>query len=117
MSDHTHDSGEEHMGHVLSLSLLLKVFVALLALTALTVYTGTLSLHGFDLPLALVIATTKASLVCLYFMHLRYDKPFLGFIFLLSVLFVGLFLAFVSYDRGQYQGDIQTYVADQVSEQ
>mgnify|MGYP002639601085 CR=1 FL=1 len=114
MSDHTHDSDEEHMGHVLPLSLLLKVFGALVLLTGLTVYTGTMNLHGFDLPIAMVIATCKASLVCLFFMHLKYDKPFLGLIFLLSVLFVGLFLAFVTYDSGQYQGDITAFTSEHI---
>jgi cytochrome c oxidase subunit IV len=114
MSDHTHDSGEEHIGHVLPLSLLLKVFGGLVALTALTVYTGAMDLHGFDLPVAMLIATAKATLVCLFFMHLKYDKPFLGMIFLLSVLFVGLFLAFVSYDSGQYQDLIRTYATDHI---
>ena len=112
MSDHTHDSGEEHIGHVLPLSLLVKVFGGLVLLTALTVYTGTMNLHGFDLPVAMVIATCKASLVCLFFMHLKYDKPFIGMIFLLSVLFVGLFLAFVTHDSGQYQGDIKAYTTE-----
>lgn len=114
MSDHTHDSAEEHMGHVLPLSLLLKVFGALVALTGLTVYTGTMNLHGFDLPVAMIIATCKASLVCLFFMHLKYDKPFLGLIFLLSVLFVGLFLAFVTYDSGQYQDNITTFTSEHI---
>jgi cytochrome c oxidase subunit 4 len=115
MSDHTHDSGEEHIGHVLPLSLLVKVFVGLVMLTGLTVYTGTMDLHGFDLPVAMLIATCKATLVCLFFMHLKYDKPFLGLIFLLSVLFVGLFLAFVTHDSGQYQDNIKTFTSEHLS--
>jgi len=114
MSDHTHDSGEEHIGHVLPLSLLVKVFGGLVLLTALTVFTGTMNLHGWDLPVAMVIATSKASLVCLFFMHLKYDKPFIGMIFLLSVLFVGLFLAFVGYDAGQYQDNIKAYTIEHI---
>jgi cytochrome c oxidase subunit 4 len=116
MSDHTHDSAEEHMGHVLPLSLLVKVFGALVLLTGLTVLTGTMDLYGYDLQIAMVIATCKASLVCLFFMHLKYDKPFLGLIFLLSVLFVGLFLAFVTHDSGQYQGDIRAYTSEHTPE-
>lgn len=114
MSHHDQDSSGEHMGHVLPLGLLLKVFLALVGLTALTVYTGTMNLHGWDLSIAILIATTKASLVCMFFMHLKYDKPFIGMIFLLSVLFVGLFLAFVVYDADQYQGEIQAFVADTI---
>jgi cytochrome c oxidase subunit 4 len=116
MSASLHDSGQEHIGHVLPLALLLKVFGGLVLLTALTVYTGTMDLHGFDLTVALVIATCKATLVCLFFMHLKYDKPFIGMIFLLSILFVGLFLAFVTYDTGQYQGDVEAFTSERLAD-
>ena len=109
---HGHADGEVH-AHVLSVGLLAKVLGALILLTGLTVWTGTRDLHGLDLAIALVIATTKASLVCLFFMHLKYDKPFHGMIFLFSVMFVGLFLAFVSLDKGQYEPDIRERVQDQ----
>jgi hypothetical protein len=33
---------------------------------------------------------------------------------LLSVLFVGLFLAFVGYDAGQYQDDIKAYTIEHI---
>jgi cytochrome c oxidase subunit 4 len=115
MSDHSHDS-EGHIGHVLPLSLLLKVFGALVALTILTVMTGKADLHGADLAVAMIIATCKASLVCLFFMHLKYDRPFHGLIFLFSVMFVGLFLVFVTLDSEEYQGDIKDYKANEVLE-
>ena len=107
-----HDDGEVHV-HALSVGLLLKVFLSLAALTVLTVLTGKADLHGLDLGVALIIATVKASLVCLFFMHLKYDKPFHGMIFLFSVMFVGLFLAFVSLDKGQYEKDARARVADE----
>lgn len=111
MSDHNSDT---HLGHVLPLSLLIKVFVALVGLTGLTVLTGQMDLYGMDLGIAMVIATIKASLVCLIFMHLKYDKPFHGMIFLFSVLIVGLFLAFLTLDTGQYQDDIREMKADEI---
>jgi len=52
------------------------------------------------------IATVKASLVLLYFMHLRYDSPFNGFVFVVALAFVWLFLAFVMVDSVQYQPGI-----------
>lgn len=103
--DHELPPDEVHI-HALSVGLLLKVFFALVGLTVLTVITGNMSLWGMDLAIALVIATCKASLVCLFFMHLKYDRPFHGLIFLFSVMFVGLFLAFVALDKGEYEGDI-----------
>lgn len=111
MSDHNSDT---HLGHVLPLSLLLKVFIALVGLTVLTVITGQMELFGMDLAIAMVIATVKASLVCLIFMHLKWDKPFHGMIFLFSVMIVGLFLAFLTLDTGQYQADIREMKADEI---
>ncbi|MDA0667611.1 MAG: cytochrome C oxidase subunit IV family protein [Planctomycetota bacterium] len=111
MSDHNSDT---HLGHVLPLSLLLKVFFALVGLTGLTVLTGQMELFGMDLAIAMVIATVKASLVCLIFMHLKWDKPFHGMIFLFSIVMVGLFLAFLTLDTGQYQADIREAKADEI---
>ncbi|HEX7287388.1 MAG TPA: cytochrome C oxidase subunit IV family protein [Candidatus Angelobacter sp.] len=46
----------------------------LFAGTILTVFAATWELHIFNPIVALVIATTKATLVILYFMHVRYSS-------------------------------------------
>lgn len=71
-----------------------KVLAALLVLTGLTV---TASYINFGAPsvnvvVALTIASIKASLVALYFMHLRYDKPINSVIFVAALFFLGLLL-------------------------
>jgi cytochrome c oxidase subunit 4 len=53
--------------------LYVAVFVALLALTALTVVAAYAELGALSVPVAVGIAVLKASLVVLYFMHLRYE--------------------------------------------
>jgi cytochrome c oxidase subunit IV len=59
------------------------VFIALLALTALTTGVAFLDLGGVgNVAVALAIAAGKAALVALYFMHLRYSSR-------LTVLFAG----------------------------
>ncbi|MBT3340036.1 MAG: hypothetical protein HOM34_09690 [Planctomycetes bacterium] len=92
--------------HVSSPKQLLMVWGSLMALTALTVYTASIDFAGFDLAVAMVIATVKASLVALFFMHLRYDRPFNGFIFMVALGMLGLMLAFVMVDSYEYQPDI-----------
>jgi cytochrome c oxidase subunit IV len=70
------------------------VFLALLALTALTVGVAFLDLGFFSTPVALGIATVKALLILAFFMHLRHQNKLLwcfaltGF-FWLAVLTVG----------------------------
>lgn len=50
------------------------VFGALMVLTAVTVLVSTVHLGGMgNVAVALVIAALKASLVALFFMHLKYD--------------------------------------------
>lgn len=114
MTEHAHDSHDDHhgLGHVLPVKVLAGVLGALLFLTVVTVITGSTYLYGFDLALAMVIATTKATLVCAIFMHLRWDKGFHSFAFIGSVLFVGVFLAYTLTDTKQYQGDIRSFGDD-----
>ncbi len=56
--------------------------------------------------LALFIATVKATIVGLYFMHLRWDRPFIGFIFVGSILFVVLFISMAITDTAEYQPEL-----------
>lgn len=109
-----HDCAHEHaaIGHVLPASVLLGVFGSLIALTWLTVYVTNFDLGALNFPIAMAIAVVKASLVALYFMHLRYDHPFHGLIFVAALLFVGIFLSLTIMDSLAYQPDIQTYQQD-----
>lgn len=103
----SHDPMHNDMSHVASKKALLGVFFSLMILTALTVGAPKLGLGGsVDLWIAMIIATIKATLVGLYFMHLRYDKPFNTIIFLSAFVFVGIFLGFTMMDSDQYQNDI-----------
>ena len=109
--DESHHGDDHGLAHVASIKMLLGVFGALMVLTVLTVVTAkfetTLGLGSrLSLVVALVIATTKASLVCLYFMHLRYDKPLHAVAFLSSLLFFFLFVGFLLMDSGQYQNEL-----------
>ena len=65
-------------------------------------------LGAFDLPIAMGIATVKASLVMMIFMHLGFDKGFHSLLIFGSFLFVFLFISFLLIDRGQYQPEIST---------
>jgi cytochrome c oxidase subunit IV len=51
------------------------VFAALLVLLAITVAAAEADLGRLNFPLAAAIATIKAVLILLYFMHVRYSKP------------------------------------------
>jgi cytochrome c oxidase subunit 4 len=70
------------------------VLASLLVLTAVTVGASTIHFGSglANVIIAMLIASLKASLVVLFFMHLRWDKPMNAVIFCSSLFFLGLFL-------------------------
>ncbi|MDX1523363.1 MAG: cytochrome C oxidase subunit IV family protein [Anaerolineae bacterium] len=78
--------------HVLPLKTYLIVFALLIVLAVLTVVAAFLDFGPLTLPIAMTIAVTKAVLVILYFMHIRYSERLLtlfaivGFFFLLIMI-------------------------------
>ena len=92
--------------HIVPPRVLLGVFGALLVLTVLTVVAAEVDLGSLNLVGALVIATAKATLVALYFMHLRWDRPFHGFVFLAALAFVMLFIILALLDTMNYAPDM-----------
>ncbi len=103
-------SHDEHgISHVMSIPMLLGVFAALMVFTLLTVAATWVNLGWFNLPIAMAIATVKATLVALYFMHLRYDAPFNGLAFIAALLFMAVFILIVLLDTIAYQPSVDSY--------
>lgn len=85
--------------HIVPFSVNIKTLSALIVLTVLTVYTALyVDLGWFNLPLAMLIASTKALVVALWFMHLKYDGAVNRAIIVTAVLFVALLFAFSAID-------------------
>ncbi len=100
--------GKDHADINRHVRVYLMVFGALLVLTAATVGAWKLQFltAGSAIALALAIALCKAGLVALYFMHLRYDRPFNAIVFVASLLFVMLFVSLALMDTVHYQYEI-----------
>ena len=64
------------------------VWAILLACTGLTVWTGYTDLGSINLPLALTIATIKATLVILFFMHMTEAAGTNRIVFVTSFVFL-----------------------------
>jgi cytochrome c oxidase subunit 4 len=64
------------------------IWLLLLVLTGTTVVTGRMDLHGANLPVALLIAAIKATLVILFFMHLWDSEGINRLVFSVSLVFV-----------------------------
>jgi cytochrome c oxidase subunit 4 len=75
-----------------SLGRYVAVWAALVALTATTYAVSRVNLGAFNLPIALAIATLKASLVVVFFMHLWQHAPANRLVFLTALVFVALLM-------------------------
>jgi cytochrome c oxidase subunit IV len=96
----------DELGHVVSLKILFGVFAALLGLTVITVAAIKVDLGEFNIVVAMAVATAKAALVVLYFMHLRWDKGFNRVAFFGGLVFFGLFMAIAMMDTNAYKSDV-----------
>jgi cytochrome c oxidase subunit 4 len=89
--------------HITSLRTLVVVWIALLIGTWLTVTATYFDFGSLNLWIGLAIATGKALLVALYFMHMRWDRPFNAFVFLTAFAFLALFIGLALMDTAHYQ--------------
>lgn len=106
-SHDAHDADGHHGHYVAPVSLLLKVFGALVFFTVLTVATGTADWipGALHVPIALTIALIKVVLVAMFFMGLKHDNRVNTVILSLTTIFVIVFLSFTLFDVVQ-RGDL-----------
>ncbi len=121
----------QHEHHISSPNLLISTFIALVALTILTCVMAQVSLDNvhvevvapmifdapqdlswLDMPITLIIATAKALLVAVIFMHLQHDKLLNSIVLIGSVVFLVLFVGMVLLDSNEYQHQIDEYIYD-----
>jgi len=78
--------------HVVSWKVYIAVFLALSALTVITVQVAGHDFGPLNLVVALGVAITKATLVVLYFMHARYSPKLTGIVIASSLAFFAILL-------------------------
>lgn len=89
------DTGEQHL---LSIKTLALILAALLALTGLTIAMSYIHLGWFNVPLTLMIASTKSTLVLLFFMHLKYEGPTIRYSLIGTIGFLAIMIGFIFWD-------------------
>jgi cytochrome c oxidase subunit IV len=91
MSEHSESSLTTYVG----------IWLTLLAGTALTVFAARIDLGPFNAAVALTIATVKALLVALFFMHIRgASEKLLKLVVISTVFFLFILLALSMADYG-----------------
>lgn len=117
MTEATAEQAHEHhdealpgtIGHVSRWQTLVMVLLTLLVLTVLTVAVAQFDLGRLNIVGAIGIACVKASIVAMWFMHLRYDKRFNFWILVGSLAFVALMVGYILFDSSLYQDNIREY--------
>jgi cytochrome c oxidase subunit 4 len=96
-----HGSHGDAHGHVSPLSLYYWIYGWLLVFTVITVgvsfWFGD-ALGAWSIPVAMAVAIVKATLVCMYFMHLKWDAKFNVFVFVSAIIAMLIFFTFTMMD-------------------
>jgi len=79
--------------HIVSPKIYVVIFLSLIAGTILTVLAAFQNFGAFNIVIALAIATIKASLVVLYFMHARYSPKRTHLVIICAVFWLAIMLA------------------------
>ncbi len=84
----------EHKEHIVTPPVYILVAIALYILTVVTVWAAGIDLGKvLNTIIALSIASFKASLVALFFMHLKYESKLLWFMILIPLILLVILLA------------------------
>ena len=88
-----------HHPHILPLSVYIGVGSALFILTGITVGVAHIDLGGtWNLIIAMIVATIKATLVALFFMHLLYDNKLYAVVFSIGLFMLTAFIVITMFD-------------------
>jgi cytochrome c oxidase subunit 4 len=90
--------GPEHGHRAVPVSTYLWVFLALMVLTAVTVWAAGRDFGVYNTVVALGIAVTKATLVVLFFMHVKYGTSLVKLVVVSALVWLGLLLAITMSD-------------------
>ena len=85
-------------GHIVSLRIYFAIFGTLMVLTGVTVWVAFHNLGPLNAVVALTIATFKATLVILYFMHARYSSKLTWLVIVAGFFWLGILLVLTMTD-------------------
>lgn len=88
----------EKNDHIFSYRILFAVLLALLGLTGLTVGVSFIDMGKLNVWVALGIASVKASLVLMIFMHMKFEGRALILSFLSTLFFLAIMISFTFWD-------------------
>jgi len=100
-------SEQEHTEHIVQPGTYAAIISTLLVLTGITVGAAYVNLHQFNIVVALAIATVKATLVVLYFMHAKFSPKRTKLVIIAGIFWLAILLFMTLSDyvsRVDYRG-------------
>ncbi len=93
-AEHSGEGG----GHALSVRVCMYVWAGLMALTAVTVGVAEVNLGFLHVLVAMIVATAKAALVVVWFMHVKYEGIVVRTMLFVAFLLLAIFLSLTFFD-------------------
>ena len=91
--------GDAHEGsHLVGVGLYVLVFLALLVLTGITVWSARHDFGALNTPVAMGIAVLKATLVILFFMHVKYGSRLVQLVVACAFVWLAIMILGVLHD-------------------
>ena len=97
--------------HIVPPKVYVGIFLSLMILTAATVAAAYVNLGAFNIVVALAIATLKATLVVLYFMHARYSPGRTQLVIICAVFWLAIMLALTLSDYVTRDHDVAANIS------
>lgn len=88
----------EQPHHIVSYATQVKVWLALLVLTAATISVSRIELGALHVWAALLIASVKSALVVAFFMHMKYENRAFKYCLLAALLTLAIFIGLTFFD-------------------
>lgn len=89
---------EHETEHVLSYGFLAQILAGLIALTAVTVIVSYIDWGFLNVPIALFVASSKATLVLLFFMHIKFEGMVIKVSFISTMVVLAILISFTFWD-------------------
>jgi len=89
---------EHENEHILSYSFLALILGALVLMTGVTVGVSYIDWGFLNVPIALFVASSKATIVLLFFMHIKYEGLVIKVSFISTMLVLAIMISFTFWD-------------------
>jgi cytochrome c oxidase subunit 4 len=89
---------EHENEHILSYSFLALILLALVIMTGVTVGVSYIDWGFLNVPIALFVASSKATIVLLFFMHIKYEGMVIKVSFISTMLVLAIMISFTFWD-------------------